>query len=278
MRPPNRPRNLLRGRRAFQKEHGAIGPGVRTIASLMLAPCSAWSMLFASLRPGPGAGPSGIDHASARHVTGSHAMVVSVPMLEGLFDSLFEGLDEDIARAYFSIITSVPHGTPSVRPQGQRSAHPVVALRARHHAQSSRIAACARRTRRFVGTSMSCEPRDLSRRSILRITRRDGDAFTSGSTMPWSERNAIDGRTIHDRHRSEHSSVGRCRLQAASALPGRRRVDRHIDAPERAIHQHESSRLACKGSAMKFVEESDDRPNRSRLRAVVNCLARRRTH
>jgi hypothetical protein len=27
---------------------------------------------------------------------------------------------------------------------------------------------------------MSCEPRDLSRRIILRITRREGDAFSSG--------------------------------------------------------------------------------------------------
>jgi hypothetical protein len=41
---------------------------------LMLAPCSASSMLFASTRPR--AGPSGIDDACARHMSGSYAMVV----------------------------------------------------------------------------------------------------------------------------------------------------------------------------------------------------------
>lgn len=39
----------------------------------------------------------------------------------------------------------------------------------------------------LVGTSMSCEPRDLSRRIILRIKRREGDAFTSGIAVPWSD-------------------------------------------------------------------------------------------
>jgi hypothetical protein len=34
----------------------------------------------------------------------------------------------------------VPHGTPSVRRHGQRSAHPVGAHRARHRAQSPNIA------------------------------------------------------------------------------------------------------------------------------------------
>ncbi len=34
---------------------------------------------------------------------------------------------------------------------------------------------------------MSCEPRDLSRRIVLRITRREGDAFTSGMAVPWSD-------------------------------------------------------------------------------------------
>ena len=82
----------------------------------------------------PVAGPSGIDDASARHVSGSYAMVLSVPIARN-------DLDEGIARAYVGFIASVPHGTSSVRLKGQRSAHPVGAHRARHRAQSPNIAA-----------------------------------------------------------------------------------------------------------------------------------------
>ena len=86
------------------------------------------ALRFASTRPV--AGPSGIDDASARHVSGSYAMVVSM-----MTDS--NEVDARIAQAYVGVITSVPHGTPSVRRNGQRSAHPVGAHRARHRAQSS---------------------------------------------------------------------------------------------------------------------------------------------
>ena len=34
---------------------------------------------------------------------------------------------------------------------------------------------------------MNCEPRDLSPRIILRIKRCEGDAFTSGIALPWSD-------------------------------------------------------------------------------------------
>jgi hypothetical protein len=44
-------------------------------------------------------------------------------------------VDAGIAQAYLDIITSVPHGTPSVRRHGLRSAHPAGAQRARHRAQ-----------------------------------------------------------------------------------------------------------------------------------------------
>ena len=44
-------------------------------------------------------------------------------------------VDAGIAQAYVEIITSVPHGTPPVRPHGLRSAHSAGAQRARHRAQ-----------------------------------------------------------------------------------------------------------------------------------------------
>jgi hypothetical protein len=38
---------------------------------------------------------------------------------------------------------------------------------------------------RFVGILLTCEPRCLSGRIILRITRRAEGAFTSGIALPW---------------------------------------------------------------------------------------------
>ncbi len=107
----------------------------------------------------PTAGPSGIDDASARHMSGSFAMVGTVSITRTDHSN---GLDEGIVRAYLGVIASVPHGTPSVRLKGQRSAHPVGALRARHRAQSSTHRGPVHDDRgRLVGTPMSCEPRDL---------------------------------------------------------------------------------------------------------------------
>lgn len=90
------------------------------------------ALRFASTRPR--AGPSGIDDASTRHVSGSYAMVVRV-------NGLSDGVDVRIAQEYVGVITSVPHGTSSVRPKGQRSAHPAGAHRARHRAHPPHFAA-----------------------------------------------------------------------------------------------------------------------------------------
>ncbi len=71
----------IRPRFQLSRKNVAVGELVfapDTIASLMLAPCSASSMLFASLRPGRRPGLRGIDDACARHVSGSYAMVVRV--------------------------------------------------------------------------------------------------------------------------------------------------------------------------------------------------------
>ncbi len=117
----------------------------------------------------PLAGPSGIDDASARHVwllrDGGQRVDCS--------NDCSNEVDAGVAQAYVGVIASVPHGTSSVRPKGQRSAHPVGAHRARHRAQPQTSQTDARRPR--SGSSprlLSCEPRYLSRRIILRITRR----------------------------------------------------------------------------------------------------------
>jgi hypothetical protein len=34
---------------------------------------------------------------------------------------------------------------------------------------------------------MNCEPRDLSRRIVPRIMRREEDAFNSGAAMRWTD-------------------------------------------------------------------------------------------
>lgn len=81
----------------------------------------------------PSAGPAGIDDASARHVSGNYAMVGNLSITR-------RSVDAGIAQAYLGFITSVPHGTSSVRLKGQRSAHPVGAHRARHRAQPPNIA------------------------------------------------------------------------------------------------------------------------------------------
>ena len=123
------------GRRMYsrQKRQGC-GPRSRRcpIAFLMLAPCSASSMLSAPLRPG--------------HRPGLRALTTPP---RGTFRQLRDGrqpvdhskmVDAGIAQAYVDIITSVPRGTPSVRRHGLRSAHSAGAHRARHRAQPPKIA------------------------------------------------------------------------------------------------------------------------------------------
>jgi hypothetical protein len=83
--------------------------------------------------------PAGIDDASARHESGHYAMLV-IAHFENVVDA-------GVAQAYVGIITSVPHGTSSVRLKGRRSAHPVGAHRARHRAQSQTSQTDARRTK-----------------------------------------------------------------------------------------------------------------------------------
>jgi hypothetical protein len=97
--------------------------GHATIARMMLAPCSASSMLSASLRPGHGPG--------LRALT-TPARGTDWPLRDGgQSDEDHNDVDEHVDRAYGGLITSVPHGTPPVRHNGIRSAHSADAPRAR---------------------------------------------------------------------------------------------------------------------------------------------------
>lgn len=135
------------------------------------------ALRFASTRPT--AGPSGIDDASARHVSGNYAMVVSVLNSK-------TRLTRESHRRMLAFITSVPHGTPSVRRHGQRSARTASARRGTASSAIPNIADW--RTTTESGSSvrfLNCESRYLSRRIILRIMRCAEDAFTSGVALPW---------------------------------------------------------------------------------------------
>jgi hypothetical protein len=101
-----------------------------TIASLMLVPCSASSMLFASLRPGRRPGLRALT-TPARGTDwqwrdGDHC------------DGRSREVDEDRTQAYCKFITPVPPGTPPVRHNGIRSAQLADAPRARFRAHPSR--------------------------------------------------------------------------------------------------------------------------------------------
>ena len=174
--PRNAPKSLLARRRYFrQKRHGYRRRSRRrAIAFLMLAPCSASSMLSAPLRPGPWPG----------------IRALTTPT-RGTFQQLCDGrqpvdhsetVDAGIAQAYVDIITSVPHGTPSVRLHGLRRAHSAGAHRARYRAHPpQKSQSDARRPRVVRRRRLSCESRYFSPRVILRITRCAEDAFTSGN-------------------------------------------------------------------------------------------------
>lgn len=121
-----------------------LGSSCTTIAPMMLAPCSASSMLSAALRPGLRPGlralttpPRGTDWLLR---DGDQSQMAD------------NAVDANGARAYVGLITSVPHGTPSVRLSGQRSAHSADAPGHRSGAHPHDIAAMSHRSR------LACTP------------------------------------------------------------------------------------------------------------------------
>jgi hypothetical protein len=97
--------------------------GCSTIARMMLAPCSASSMLSASLRPGQWPGL----RALTTPARGTDWQLRD----GGRSDEDHNDVDDYAERAYGGLITSVPQGTPPVRHNGIRSAHSANAPRAR---------------------------------------------------------------------------------------------------------------------------------------------------
>jgi hypothetical protein len=137
------------------------------------------ALRFASTRPV--AGPSGIDDPSARHVSGSYAMMVGMMTTRtrltreshrrmlAVSRQCRTALPPFAATANGARIRSAPtgHGT-------ERNPHHI-AVR------------CTTTEDGWSARHMNCEPRDLSPRIILRIKRCEGDAFTSGIALPWSD-------------------------------------------------------------------------------------------
>ena len=111
------------------KNTTTIGTSIElhTIAPMMLAPCSASSMLSASLRPGRWPGLRALT-TPARGTDWQWRDGDDCD--DGLHDGLHE-VDEDRTRAYGRFITPVPPGTPPVRHNGIRNAHSAGAPRAR---------------------------------------------------------------------------------------------------------------------------------------------------
>jgi hypothetical protein len=118
--------------------------------------------------------------------------------------------------------------------------------------------------------SGNCEPRDLSRRMIW-IMRREEHAFTSGAAMRWTDgtHQTVEPFTIVTARSIAPS--GRCRLQARIRAHTTSGASIPIDAPERATHRHESSRLAFKGALWMYSIVRNRNRIRFRSRVVVNC-------
>jgi hypothetical protein len=132
MGPRAAPRSARAPARFFSRTRAGLArrSSRATIARMMLAPCSASSMLSAALRPGPWPGLRALT-TPARGTDwqlrdGGHLMTVH------------NDVDANVTRAYGGLISSVPPGTPPVRHNGIRSAHSADAPRARFRAHPSR--------------------------------------------------------------------------------------------------------------------------------------------
>jgi hypothetical protein len=136
------------------------------------------ALRFASTRPM--AGPPGFDDASARQAEGHCAMVGQNDGWDA------RCVDVRILRAYVVFVSAVPHGTSSIRQNGQRSAFSAGALRALHRALPLPLCSPLHgRHRPFVGAPASCETCDLFDGHRPQGHAHDEDAPSSGTAVPW---------------------------------------------------------------------------------------------
>jgi hypothetical protein len=171
---PRVPPGSVRARAAFSRRTHAgsvASSNGTTIASMMLAPCSASSMLSASLRPGRWPGL----RALTTPARGTHWQLRD----DGHLMTVHNDVDANSTRAYGGLITSVPHGTPPVRPNGIRSAHSADCPKGTVWSASLTLSQPIAGPPRAVGLhTAGCELQCLSRRRVLRTTRRNEAALT----------------------------------------------------------------------------------------------------
>ena len=159
---------------------------------MMLAPCSASSMLSASLRPGQWPGL----RALTMPARGTDWQLRD----GGRSDEDYNDVDDQVDRAYGGLITSVPHGTPPVRHNGIRSAHSADAPRARLERTLHDIAV------RYSGLCRCC---------VRRTTRRHEAAFTGARSRPGLTERSIDGRITNATVAARSTALAdRCRHSA----------------------------------------------------------------
>lgn len=96
-------------------------------------------------------------------------------------------------------------------------------------------------------------------------------------SSPGSTERSIDGRVSNATVAARSIALAdRCRHSARIRAHQHRRVDRHIDAPERATHQ---SRIACEwGTPWMCPNVRKSFRNQSRSGVAANCSATRPTH
>ena len=198
-----------------------------TIAHSILVPCSASSMLFAALRPGPRPGLRALT-TPARGTTWA---IARWPVSDGSSaqrDSSERQLTREFRRRMLMYRVCAPRHILRIAHQCMRSAFPVVALRARFKRTPTNIASgCCALTLR--GNGASPDSRSRGRSSTLRLEDPASlrVAFTEAHARPCLGRTlAHDGRVApDDRHRAEPGSRG------SMSAPGPHPRSTDIDAP-----------------------------------------------
>ena len=152
--------------------------GRATIAISILVPCSASSMLSAPLRPGRPPGLRALTTPPHGTFSANCAMVVSVSMARMRLTRRSHRRILATSRQCRMALPPFAATANGARIRPAPTGHGIE--RNPQKSQSD-----ARRPRAVRRRRLSCEPRCLSPRVILRIIRCAEDAFTSGIASPW---------------------------------------------------------------------------------------------